>query len=213
MSVTILLMRHGETDWNRKKIFRGTHDIPLNENGEAQARQIAGVIASRKVDAAYSSPLSRALETAKIALQAHGIGVTIHEGLKDINYGHWTGMEEEAVAREWPDEYAQWVKEPHRARPPGGDTLQDVFDRAFAAVESLVQEHDGQTIALFGHRVINKLQVLGMLSLGTERFNLVRQDNCCINEFVRTEEGYIVIRLNDTCHIRQAGTALLKADF
>ena len=213
MSVTILLMRHGETDWNRMRIFRGIHDIPLNENGVRQARQIAEAIAARRIDAAYSSPLCRALETAKIALQACAVGVTIHEGLKDFNYGRWTGMEEEAVAKEWPDEYARWVKEPHIARPPGGDALQDVFDRAFAAVESIVEGHDGQTIALFGHRVVNKLLVLGMLSLGAERFNLVRQDNCCIDEFVRTEEGYVVIRLNDTCHIRQAGTALLNADF
>ena len=224
MSTAILLIRHGETAWNRGRIFRGVRDIPLNENGRAQARLAAqsptlqsygdgAAPARRRVDAAYSSPLSRAVETAKIVLGPHGIEAAVHEGLKDFNYGEWTGLEESEVARKWPAQYARWSSEPHKTRPPGGDTLQEVFDRSFAALEEIALKHDGQTVAVFGHRVVNKLLVLGMLSLGLERFPFIRQDNCCISEFERAERGYIVVRLNDTSHIRQAGAELLEADF
>jgi len=213
MSTTILLIRHGETAWNRGKIFRGVYDISLNENGRTQARHLAKALTSRQIDAAYSSPLSRAQETAQIVLEPYRIEAIIHESLIDFNYGQWTGLEDGVVARKWPEEHACWIATPHAIRPPGGDTLQEVFDRAFNAVEEITQKYDGQTVAIFAHRVVNKLLVLGMLTLGLERFPFIRQDNCCLNEFERTEKGYIVISLNDTSHLRQAGIDLLKADF
>lgn len=213
MPTTILLIRHGETAWNREKIFRGVCDIPLNENGRAQASHLARALASRSIDIAYSSPLSRARETAQIVLEPHGIQAAVHEGLKDFNYGKWTGLQDELVASKWPEEHARWTAEPHEVRPPGGDTLQELFDGAFDALEEIAQKHDGQTAALFAHRVVNKLLVLGMLTLSLERFPFIRQDNCCLNEFERTAKGYIVISLNDVGHIRRAGTDLLKTDF
>jgi broad specificity phosphatase PhoE len=213
MPTIILLVRHGETAWNREKIFRGVYDIPLNENGRAQASHLAQALTLRRIDVAYSSPLSRARETARIVLEPHGIEAAVHEGLKDFNYGKWTGLKDEVVASKWPEEHARWTAEPHKIRPPDGDTLQEIFDRSFDAVEEIAQKHDGQTVALFAHRVVNKLLILGMLTLGLERFPFIRQDNCCINEFERTARGYIVISLNDIEHIRQAGTDPLKADF
>ena len=213
MPTTILLVRHGETAWNRAEIFRGVYDIPLNDNGRLQAGHLARSLASRPIDVAYSSPLSRARETACIVLEPHGIAATLHDGLTDFNYGAWTGLEERAVATQWPAEHARWLAEPHRARPPDGDTLQEVFDRAFGALEGIASEHDGCTVALFAHRVVNKLLVLGMLTLGLERFPFIRQDNCCLNEFQSTARGYVVVTLNDTAHIRRAGADLLKADF
>lgn len=213
MSTTILLVRHGETAWNREKIFRGVYDIPLNENGRAQACHLARALAARRIDVAYSSPLSRAMETAQIALEPHGIAAIVHDGLTDFDYGVWAGLKEELVAQKWPQEHARWLAAPHAAHPPGGDTLQGLFDRAFASLEELAQKHDGQTVALFAHRVVNKLLVLGVLTLGLERFPFIRQDNCCLNEFERTPQGYVVVSLNDTAHIRRAGADLLKADF
>ena len=213
MSTTILLVRHGETAWNREKIFRGVHDVPLNENGRAQARHLARALASRRVDVAYSSPLSRARETAEIALAPHGIEALAHPGLADFNYGLWTGLRDDVVAQKWPEEHARWTTEPHLAHPPEGDTLRTVFERAFGCVEALVRQHEGRTVALFAHRVVNKLLVLGMLGLGLARFPYIRQDNCCVNEFEWAAGEYVVVSLNDVSHVRRAGAALLKEDF
>jgi broad specificity phosphatase PhoE len=213
MATTILLIRHGETDWNRKKIFRGVHDIPLNQNGRDQARLAADALRSEQIDAAYTSPLSRAAETAAIVLETHGIEATPHEGLLDFNYGEWTGKSDAEVAQRWQQEHAQWIEQPHSLRVPGGDTLQEVFERSFAAMEEIAVAHEGQTVALFAHRVVNKLLVLGALGLDLERFPFILQGNCCLNRFIRVDGGYRIESINDTAHIRAAGTALLDIDF
>jgi broad specificity phosphatase PhoE len=213
MSATLLLVRHGETAWNREKIFRGAYDIPLNENGRLQASYLARALVPRKIDVAFSSPLSRATETAAIALEPHGITAAVHEGLRDFDYGAWTGLRDEDVAQRWPKEHALWTTQPHAAHPPKGDTLEEVFDRAFATLEEIALRYDSKTVALFAHRVVNKLLLLGALTLGLDRFPFIRQDNCCYNELERTGEGYIVVSLNDTAHIRQGGATLLKTDF
>lgn len=213
MVTTILLIRHGETDWNRERIFRGVFDIPLNDNGRDQARLAAEALRLDKIDAAYTSPLSRAVETADIVLEPHGINATLHQGLLDFDYGDWTGKRESDVTKRWPEEHATWNSRPHSIRVPGGDTLQDVFDRTFGAMEAVAKEHDGQTVALFAHRVVNKLLVIGALGLNLDRFPFIVQGNCCINKFVRTESGYIIEFINDTAHVRNAGKELLPEDF
>jgi len=80
-------------------------------------------------------------------------------------------------------------------------------------MEEIGRQHEGQTVALFAHRVVNKLLVLGALGLGLDRFPFVMQGNCCINEFVRTESGYLIERINDTAHVRKAGNDLIAFDF
>jgi broad specificity phosphatase PhoE len=213
MSTTILLVRHGETDWNREKLFRGVYDIPLNANGRHQAGLAAETLASHQIDAGYTSPLSRAAETASIVLTPHNIKAIPHDGLLDINYGDWTGVGDAAVAERWPEEHDVWNARPHEVRIPGGDTLQEVFDRAFAAMEEITLNHVGQTVALFAHRVVNKLLILGALDLTTDRFPFILQGNCCINKLIRVEGGYLIECLNDTSHMRHAGADMLQEDF
>lgn len=213
MSTSLYVVRHGETDWNREKVFRGVYDVPLNDNGRRQAQLAAGALADYQIDAAYTSPLSRSVETAEIVLKPHGIQAARHEGLLDFNYGDWTGLPDSEVARRWPQEHAAWIDRPHEGRLPGGDSLQEVFERAFAAMEDIAARHDGHTVALFAHRVINKLLILGAFGLGLDRFPFIFQGNCCINKLTRQPEGYLIECLNDTAHIRNAGAEVLLEDF
>lgn len=213
MATTILLVRHGETDWNRARIFRGVYDIPLNDNGRRQAGHVAEALSSQVIDVGYSSPLSRAAETASIVLEPHSIHAKPHNGLLDFNYGDWTGKAESEVAERWSEEYTVWKDHPHEARIPGGDTLKEVYHRAFIAMEQIAQSHDGQTVALFAHRVINKLLILGALGLALDRFPFILQGNCCINKFTRVEGGYLIDYINDTSHIRYARGDVLEEDF
>jgi phosphoserine phosphatase len=213
MSTTILLIRHGETAWNRRKVFRGTYDIPLNENGRNQAHLVAEALKSHQIDAVYTSPLSRARETAELVISSHGVDVITDSRLLDFSYGDWTGLEDAEVAKRWPKEYKAWTSQPETLRVPGGDTLEEIFQQSFGAMEELAAKHDGQTIALFAHRVVNKLLVLGALGLKLDRFGFIRQDNCCMNEFKRIENGYVIISVNDTSHLYREGVKLLTADF
>ena len=213
MSTTILLIRHGETEWNRDKRFRGTHDVPLNDNGRRQADLLGEALRGRQIDAAYTSPLSRAVETAERALAGHQVEPMVDERLLDFCYGDWTGLPDAEVARRWPREHEAWTHRPHTVRPPAGNTLEEVYKAAFGAMEQLAEKRDDRTVALFAHRVVNELLVLGVLGLAVDRFGFIRQDNCCLNEFRRVEGGYVVIALNDTSHLRQAGAGVLTDDF
>jgi phosphoserine phosphatase len=213
MSTQILILRHGETAWNRGTIFRGTYDIPLNKNGKQQARLAAEALKDTVIDVAYTSPLSRASESAAIVTECHGITPVPHDGFLDLDYGEWTGKEDSEVAKTWPNEHKAWTTNPHSVRPPGGTTLKEVFYRSFTAMEELAERHDGGTIAIVAHRVVNKLLIMGALSLGLERFPFIIQGNCCINRIEKIRSGYLIHSINDVSHIKNAGTALLDTDF
>ena len=213
MPTTILLARHGETAWNRRKVFRGTYDVPLNDTGRRQAALVAEALHGRRIDAAYTSPLSRATETAELALAGHDTKATVEPRLRDFSYGEWTGLPEAEVARRWPEQFRAWADRPETAKVPAGSMLDEVYTAAFGAMEELAVRHSGQTIALFAHRVVNKLLVLGALGLGLDRFPFIRQDNCCVNEFEWIDRGYVIVSLNDTSHLSRNGVDVLKADF
>ena len=213
MTTSILLIRHGETDWNRRKVFRGTSDIPLNGNGLRQARLLAEAIRERRIDAACTSPLSRARQTAEAVVEGRGFAASADERLADFCYGEWQGLEDAEVARRWPHEHELWETHPERVRPPGGDTLQEVRDRAFEAMEEAAARHEGGVVALVAHRVVNKLLVLAALGLGVERFPFIRQDNACLTELERTPQGYVLVALNDTSHLRGGQVGVLTDDF
>ena len=214
MSTVILLVRHGETAWNRSKIFRGTYDIPLNDTGKAQAKLLVKILKKRKIAAAYSSPLLRAYRTAQISLSENNVvDPVIEERLIDINYGDWTGKEDSEVVKRWPEEHNVWNTDPQSAHIPGGEMHKTVFDRSFGAMEEIAARHKGQTVAIFAHRVVNKVLVLGALGLGLSHFKFIIQDNCCVNEFVRNETGYLIQSVNNTSHISDSGIELLTTDF
>lgn len=213
MGTILILIRHGETAWNREKLFRGTQDVPLNHNGRAQATALGETLSGRRIDVVYSSPLSRAVETARIALRKQGLAVQTAPALQDIDFGEWTGRSEEEVARKWPLLLSEWRSRPDRVTMPGGNSLKDVKSRAFGFLTEAAQEHAGKTVALFAHRVVNKVLILAALRLELDRFPYVIQDNCCINELEWDGREFILRSLNDVCHIVRNNTEVLVDDF
>ena len=198
----ILLVRHGQTEWNREERFRGQADVPLNETGLAQAEATGRRVAATWQPAAvYSSPLSRSVETAEAIAGHFGLHVQVHAWLADIHYGDWQGLTPSEVKERWPHEYDNWYMHPERARIPNGESLESLQARAMRTVSELVKAHPGETIVLVGHTVINRVILLAMLGLGIERFWRLRQDTCAIN-LIEAEDGeYTIVSLNDTCHL------------
>ncbi len=209
----IITVRHGETEWNRERIYRGSRDIPLNDNGRRQAAVTAAALQKRTIDSAYTSPLSRAAETAHLVLEPHGIDAVEDEALSDFDYGEWEGVGQDEVKQRWPAEYEEWTTRPHEARPPGGTSLLEVFDRSFPMMVTVARKHEGGTVALFSHRVVNKLLVLGALGLGLERFPYIMQGNCSYNEFIFEDSEFITETLNCTVHMTEGGVEVLPVDF
>ena len=208
----IILVRHGQTEWNRVERFRGRADVPLNETGLAQAKATGQRVASDaslseewQPVAIYSSPLSRAVKTAEAIAQHFNLLVQAHPGIADIDYGQWQGLTPDEVKARWPEIHHAWYNAPHTARIPGGETLQDLRARGMAAVNELAARHAGQTFVMVGHTVINRIILLGVLGLGNDHFWRLKQDTCAINVFEADGGEFTLASLNDTCHLRESG--------
>jgi broad specificity phosphatase PhoE len=199
----IILVRHGQTEWNRVERYRGHADVPLNEIGLAQADATGQRIADEwQPTVIYSSPLSRAVKTAEAIAKHFNLHVQTYPGLNDIDYGEWQGLTPDEVRERWPEAVDAWYYEPVSARIPGGETLASLRDRGMRAVNELAARHEGHTIVLVGHTVINRIILLGVLGLGNERFWHIRQDTCAINVFEAEKNDFVMVSLNDTCHLR-----------
>jgi broad specificity phosphatase PhoE len=203
----IILVRHGQTAWNigsgAGERFRGRVDLPLDDVGLAQAQAVAERLADRPIVAVYSSPLKRAVETAHPTAQQLGLPVQPLPGIIDIDYGDWQGLSPAEVARAYPDLYGRWLEKPQRVKFPNGESLRQVRLRGMAALKEVAICHEGRTVLLVAHQVVNKVLVCAMLGLDNSHFWRIRQDNACINVFEHRDGVFTAVRINDTCHVHQ----------
>lgn len=204
----LILVRHGETAWNVEKVFRGRADVDLDELGVKQAELLGKYLRNWKLEAIYSSPLKRALATANIIAGYQGIGVHVAEGLIDFDYGEWQSLTEQEVKRLYPALYNQWRSSPHKVKMPAGESLQDVRRRSNKVVKDVVSRHQG-TVALVSHRVVIKVLICSLLGLGNSRFWNIRQDVCGITVFDYADGRFVLVRHNDTSHLKELGAPLL----
>lgn len=197
-----VLVRHGQTEWNRVERFRGRADVPLNATGLAQAAATGRHIAAKWRPAAiYSSPLSRAVQTAKAIACHFDQEVQVLSGLVDIDYGQWQGLTPEEARSRWPELVGTWYSAPHTVHIPDGETLSEVRARGLATVQELAYRYEGQTIVLVGHTVTNRAILLAVLGLGNDRFWRLRQEPCAINVFEVEKGDFTLVSLNDTYHL------------
>jgi broad specificity phosphatase PhoE len=203
----IILVRHGQTGWNvgagAGERFRGRVDLPLDDKGLAQARALAERLADCPIVAVYSSPLRRAMETARPTAQKLGLLVQPLPGIIDINYGDWQGLSPAEVANVYSDLYPRWLETPHRVKFPHGESLRQVRLRGMAALKEIAARHEGRTVLLVAHQVVNKVLVCAMLGLDNSHFWRIQQDNACINIFEHQDGIFTAVLINDTCHLRQ----------
>jgi broad specificity phosphatase PhoE len=148
----LLLVRHGQTDWNLEGRYQGRSDVALNEAGRRQAERVAADLANRRIDAVYSSALSRSLETARAIAARHDLEVRPDPRLNEINQGEWEGVVVTEIMDRHPELFAQWASDPRVVRPPGGESIREVHDRVIVAVEDIARAHPGGTVCLVSHK-------------------------------------------------------------
>ena len=211
----IILVRHGQTEWNRVERFRGRADVPLNEIGLAQAEATARAVATRcTAEAVYSSPLSRAMRTAAAIARRLSVEVETDSSLVDIDYGAWQGLSPDDVRSRWPGLLSAWYRSPHTVRIPGGGSLDEVRTRCTEALRRAVERHVDGCAVLVSHTVVNRVLILSVLGLGNDSFWHLRQDTCAINEIHWEGGAFVLASMNDTCHLLEAsatnaGTAII----
>lgn len=201
MATQVILIRHGQTDWNVEPRFRGLADIPLNEAGVAQAEALARRLASEPIVAVYSSPLQRALHTAEIIAQPHALPVEPVPGFTSVDYGDWEGMLVEEVARQHRELFDVLRRHPEQLRFPGGEGLDQVRDRAFPALMGILHRHPDQRIVVVTHQVVTRTLLCAALGLSNAHYWRLGQATACLNRLAYENGQFYLVTLNDTCHL------------
>lgn len=206
-----LLVRHGETDWNRAGKFQGQIDVPLNDNGRNQASLAAEFLKTIPIDFGFTSPMSRPKETAQIILKDRS-GLTLHEDadLREIGHGLWEGKFEAEIKAEYPGELERWQSHPESVQMPEGENLQDVWTRATAAWQKIIAQvgNQPQTGIVVAHDATNKVLLCNLLGLGLADIWKIKQGNGAVTviDYPDGIEGQPVIQaLNLTSHLSAGG--------
>lgn len=147
----LILVRHGQTDWNLEGRYQGHADAPLNATGRAQAGALAEQLAGQSFEAIYSSNLRRAHETAGIIAEKHGMIVLVDERLREVNLGGWEGMLFSDIVAQYPSEWEQRQRDPAHSRPPGGESASELSVRVLAAVDEIARRHAPGPVLIVSH--------------------------------------------------------------
>jgi broad specificity phosphatase PhoE len=213
----IILVSNGNTPWDKDKIFQGSKDIPLDDPGREEAWAVGKWLKDETIHAAYTSPLSRARDTAIAIARHHDLEVLDLSGLADLSYGDWEGVPWKEVKVKYADLYRQWETAPHTVCFPNGEPLAVLRTRALGAVEEVVQRHPDQTVLLMAHRAVNKILIAAFIGLDNSNFWRIAQDTTAINRFHLVEDGrtvgktWYITSINETVHPR--GTMWGDANF
>jgi alpha-ribazole phosphatase/probable phosphoglycerate mutase len=146
---TVYLARHGESDWNAANRFQGHSNRPLTKEGRRQAEALAELVAHKNVDAIYSSPLIRALETAQIVAARTGLEVTELDDLREVDTGSWSGLSRAEVQERFPEGFERWI-----AGGSGwedGETYEEMGERALRAVRTIAAAHLNKRVLVVSH--------------------------------------------------------------
>jgi broad specificity phosphatase PhoE len=146
---TLLLARHGETDWNRENRFQGRADPPLNEAGREQARELAARLAREPLAAVFTSPLQRAAETADIVAAKRGLRVLAESGLLEIDVGSWSGLTRAEIEQRFPDGYRRWLE--LASGWDDGESYEELGQRVVPTLIRIGAAHDGVPVLVVTH--------------------------------------------------------------
>jgi probable phosphoglycerate mutase len=205
--VNILLVRHGETDWNREGRYQGRTDIPLSETGRTQVAALGKRLAHVAIHRAFASPLSRAKTTAEAILagRANAPALTLDAGLLEISHGGWEGQLASDVERSHAEMFGVWRTSPGRHSPagPGAETLADVEARAWTVLERACSELGPEdTVLIAAHDAVNRVLLCRVLGIPLERVWSFRQAPASLNVLSGpTVSELQVVRLNDSEHV------------
>lgn len=197
MATSIILVRHGQTAWNASEVFRGRIDIELDETGLKQAELLGEYLGKRELEAVYSSPLKRAVQTAEAIARHHGLAAEIAPDLNDMDFGEWQGLSLQDVRSRFSELFEMWSSEPHRVRIPSGESLDDVRQRVLTLINQIIDKHEG-TVVLVSHRVVNKVLICALLGLDSSHFWDIRLDTCGMTTFEFNNGRFVLTEHNNT---------------
>ena len=203
MTVTrLFLVRHGATAATEEDRFSGSTGAELSEQGRWQAARLGERLSQENITAIYSSPLSRALETARIVAGHCRLEPVICDGLREIGHGHWEGMKREDVERQFGAEYAAWEANPFAFAPEGGESGVAVLARALPVIREIVAAHRGGQMLVVSHKATLRLVLSSVLGFDPRGYrDRLDQSPACLNvvDFRDPVRARLML-FNDTSH-------------
>ena len=201
MALRLLLLRHGESAWNRERRYQGWTDTPLSPEGLVQAEAAARELKEHAFAAVYASPLRRARDTAAAIAAPHGLPVETDPAFKELGFGRWEGLTlDEARARD-AALFEGWVKTPHLVSPPEGESLTQARERVLAGLERLRAGHQDETVCLVAHGISVRILILEALGLGLDRIWSLHSAPTGISELEFRDDWTALHRMNTLVHL------------
>jgi probable phosphoglycerate mutase len=202
MVTRVHLIRHGATTLSAEDRFAGAVDVPLSDEGRAQAKRLGGRLASTKLSALYASPLSRTVETARLVGEPQGLEPRIDAGLREIGHGHWEGLRRQEVEQQFAAEYQSWEQDPFTFAPPQGETGLAVMARALPVIREIVLKHPDENVAVVSHKATIRLLLCSLLGIDARGYrDRLDQAPACLNivDFKDPVRARLML-YNDTSH-------------
>jgi broad specificity phosphatase PhoE len=198
----VWLARHGATAWSHADVICGRSDIELSAEGQVQALLLVQRLAGEKLDAIYTSPLLRAVETAAPIAAQHQIMPVMVDDLREMDFGAWEGRARPAIKADDGERYRAWQRDPATVSPTDGEGAYTVAERATRALADIVTRHPDQTVLLVAHRTLNRILLCHLLGLPIQVYrDRIGQGVCALNRFRIDGDGNVQLTLlNDVAH-------------
>lgn len=198
MAKTVYLIRHGATEGDGKRRYKGTIDVPLSEEGAGQAR-LAGrflreSLGGEPLRAVYSSDLRRALSSASIIAEGTGLEPVAVPGLRERHFGLWEGMSFDEISERFPGDFDKWARDPLAFSPVGGESTIEVRDRAMRALAGILALHRDGPMAVVAHGGVNRVVLCETLGISLKNIFSIEQDFASVN-VIEFGPDYTLVRL------------------
>jgi alpha-ribazole phosphatase/probable phosphoglycerate mutase len=193
------LIRHGAPVEEARERCYGSLDIGLSETGRAQMVRVAEYLKQEPLTAIYASPLTRALDSARILAGERDCPLEVAPDLREIDFGGFEGLTYDEIAARYPDLYRQWMESPAEVRFPDGETFRDMSARVLAAFTDIQRKREGETVAIVSHGGVNRILIAWALEMPASSIFRVAQDYAAVN-LLTLEAGYPRVELLNYRH-------------
>ena len=199
--MNLILVRHGETDWNRTGRCQGVEAIALNDHGNQQVRELASSLKNEKISAVYSSDLKRALETAREIASHHKLTVNIEKDLREMDQGELEGLKFSEIRERYDHVLTQWRESPETLKLPMGESLAGLQERALRVFNKILERHSGETVVTVSHNLTITTLLCKFSGVGLKGFRNFNLQAACKNLIVCRKDGIEIEVLNDVSHL------------
>lgn len=198
----LLLVRHGETEWNVTLQYQGQAMVPLNDRGMEQARRVAARLRNSRATAIYASDLTRAWQTAEVIGTLLDLPPQPTPELREIDVGQWEGLTPEELYRRFPEHMQEYERDPARTVRLGGESYAQLQERALVALQQIEAAHGpDETVIAVSHGGTIRALLCHVIGLDLGYFGRMWLDNGSLSELQHGRKGWRLMRLNDAAHL------------